>query len=132
MTESRFKFRAFDTERKVMITEPSFVVLHGDGEYFVYHENEEQWETEYHIILQWTGLKDKNGVDIYGRDIVIDAVGRTWAVRYHIKKATYVFCYSKNRTRQRPFSSFIDRQLPLEIIGNEFEHPHLLEQANDA
>ncbi len=64
------KFRAWDEDRKEMTTEGGFIQVWGNGDYFVYHEDELEWENNDHIIMQYTGLKDKNGKEYADCDVM--------------------------------------------------------------
>ena len=74
------------------------------------------------ILMQYTGLKDKNGKEIYEGDIVKDKYGETYSVEY--KKDCFVVEYQKG-----DFSSVFwlsDKTGGIEIIGNKFENLELL------
>jgi uncharacterized phage protein (TIGR01671 family) len=77
------------------------------------------------IVMQYTGLKDKNGVEIYEGDF---DVGRWFdGVDWHSTKGPVVFENSmfivddKSRTNKMPIA-----HLENEIIGNILENPELL------
>jgi uncharacterized phage protein (TIGR01671 family) len=93
------------------------------------------------VLMQYTGLKDKNGVEIYEGDILKtpcmddfkDSVG---IVEYD----NGLFCIRANKSKvKRPMNTTLSKDLILpfveadtyhgfEIIGNIYENPELLEQ----
>lgn len=75
---------------------------------------------------QYTGLRDKNGVEIYEGYLIRDHVG-VGEVKYSPEHAAYRVCYGDGRAKW-----FIDYNLPgekesIEVIGNIYENPELLE-----
>jgi hypothetical protein len=76
------------------------------------------------IILQYTGLKDKNGKEIYEGDVVLNGGFYKFVVSWNEKKAGFEpFC---DWTFIGEYSS-IETTNEIEVIGNIYENPELLE-----
>lgn len=117
------KFRAWDKERGIMKV-PYF------------HEFEDiniQFEDDELAFMQYTGLKDKNGVEIYESDI-LGEVSDDWGncvVEYHngllcaksIKYGTYRPMNSEGTAT--PYRA-IQHYEGFEVIGNMYENLELL------
>lgn len=78
-------------------------------------------------LMQSTGLKDKNGKEIFEGDI-LDYKGRKALVRWHGSYASFIYRFvdelQKRNTEWKPlYLAYIK----CEIIGNVYENPEFLE-----
>lgn len=123
------KFRVWDKERECYLDETELAGITPDGRYILYIEEEEisKLEVEGNYILeQYTGIKDKNGKEIYEVDIV-----------------EYTTCYYGNEKRHRKVVEWSEWDSDdfgephnlgysnlsecMEVIGNVHENAELLE-----
>lgn len=77
------------------------------------------------IYLQYTGLKDKNGVEIFEGDILSDGSGFLARVIYHQAEARFGFSVTNDRY---PGVMYAGSMLKCQVIGNRYENPELLAQ----
>lgn len=74
--------------------------------------------------LQWTGLTDKKGVEIYEGDIL--AVSDDDLLISEVFFFESMYCY-RDKTCEQPLSVLHNSQYECEVIGNIYESPELLE-----
>lgn len=73
------------------------------------------------ILLQSTGLKDAHGTEIYEKDIVRDSYGDVFLIEWLDGSFVLTDFFSGGYDH-----CSIDDSEAYEIVGNQFEHPHLL------
>lgn len=126
------KFRAWDGREMfydVTIANGRYITVEDDGETLYYwHDRSEQVD-----IMQYTGLKDKNGTEIYEGDICQVAGNRVYEIRY-IDKAqvnsdgfeTYGACFVLWISEELffPFDEYAMEHG--KVIGNIHKNPELL------
>lgn len=119
------KYRAwFDSE---MYDKP--VVY--DGEFYLDWREFENGETyDGAILMQSTGLFDKNGKEIFEGDIVVNKYGNVGYVAYLQQEAGFVVVLKKSdyRLGHRNTGESYDVTTNHEIIGNIYQNPELVEK----
>ena len=127
-TEKRIVFSddilSIDYENKEIVTQQVYFVngLPDDRDIYCYDFDEIE-------LMQSTGLKDKNGKEIFEGDI-LDYKGRKALVRWHGSYASFIYRFvdelQKRKTEWKPLYL---AYMKCEIIGNIYENPELLEES---
>ena len=82
---------------------------------------------EHVILMQSTGLLDKNGKEIFERDIV-DYKGRKAVIKWHGSYASFIYRFIDETQKRKPeWKPLYLAYMKCEIIGNIYENPELLE-----
>jgi len=75
------------------------------------------------IILQYTGLKDKNGVEIYEGDILQNSDGKRYVIKWGVNSNGFIA--QTNETHGNVYSSY-HLSFKTIVIGNIYENPNLI------
>ena len=129
------KFRAWDTENKEMlkVQELDFEDTFYGGRLSIRVDMyNDYFDMEDMILMQYTGLKDKNGKEIYEGDIVAIQFQRATKtknalIEYSEKYAAFIITHTKEIKHEN--ENLGDYQMQnFEVIGNIYDNPELLEE----
>lgn len=109
------KFRAWLKEAKMMV-EVTKIDFANQQLYFAFHSGDIK-NTE---LMQYTGLKDKNGLEIYEGDIRVDIINFSSGPARSVPKPVK---WDKRGNRWNFTQNDAEK---CEIIGNIYENPELL------
>jgi len=127
------KFRAWDKEHKIMFSGIPFPndcagdLNCGESSYYVDEETQKElktWDWEFCDWMQYTGLKDKNGKEIYDGDILENDT-EWWEVVWDNEQARWECSPIKDGNVYLALSEIAD-SIDTSIQGNIYETPELL------
>lgn len=110
------KFRAWDKKSKRMVNDLGFALVYEKLKRAIGMFN---WDDI--VPMQYTGLKDRNGREIWEGDIMR---WNDYCVKVIWGNSRWEFEAANGDHMVESFSGFADEY---EVIGNIYEHPHLLE-----
>jgi uncharacterized phage protein (TIGR01671 family) len=135
------KFRAWDKDKQIMHYDFQFVKSgEGIGQFILYISDKEDnvvkkqnpYPVDRFEIIQYTGLKDKNGKEIYECDILKYDFGNGFRIMV-VECNDYAgySLYFVNYTGDRTYAKNMELVNKSSVIGNKFENPELVEKQNE-
>ena len=120
------KFRAWDKTSKEMYDVEAINFNRGKFESIGYGVTSLRSADKVEL-MQSTGLKDKNGKEIFEKDI-LDYNGRKVIVKWHGSYASFIYEFvDELENRVTEWQPLYLSYYHFEIIGNVYENPELLE-----
>ena len=115
------KFRAWDERWEFMTAKVSFEDLQ-NGFVGLYGED--------NIVMQYTGLKDKNGKEIFEGDILTHNSGK-FLIKIDCYGVNFLGDGNEQYSNRFDDETLFYNEYEWEIIGNIYENPELLEVAHE-
>ena len=119
------KFRAWDKNKRVMINSKEIVRFFYDNEKL----SASNGDTVHNELMQFTGLHDKNGKEIYFDSTILKFKDSIFVLELHDKKFGFI-CPSIRWIKSEriwDYNEFCyDHSYACEVIGNVFENKELL------
>lgn len=128
------KYRAWNTEKKIMCYDnEDFSACYWDGaygsevgiinEYLNLPEHLRNYE-----YMQYIGVDDKNGKEIYEDDIVLSDDGKIGQVQWFEEHLAFmIWCVTDNKV----YFAYENDFSKIEVIGNVYENADLLKEAGN-
>lgn len=125
------RYRAWDKIHKTMYEVDDIMSIDfGKSEISVktlFFERTNYYKFDDIVLMQSTGLADKNGKEIFEGDVV-DYNGRKAVVKWHGSYASFVYMFvDELRSRNQEWDPLYLSYLHFQAVGNKFETPALLE-----
>lgn len=128
------KFRVWDENKKVMLSQIGSWYFNDEYNEVAFHMNEVTFsDHKYLKLMQYTGLKDKNGTEIYEGDILeitelSGRIGEYKVGRYTVNFDAGAYVAGNSYVAGSYRLGLVAHRA--KVIGNIYEHPHLLEVEN--
>ena len=130
------KFRAWHIHKQIMCEviridfEQGIITLDLETDDDGYYWMETDWSFSDVEIMQSTGCRDKNGIEIYEGDVIKDKYDKIWLVQWYVGAfvITNKIPDSDGQTSTYShFSNVSNHHFYFEVIGNVYQDPELLE-----
>ena len=132
----KHKFRACHIHKQIMCEviridfEQEIVTLDLETDDDEYFWMETDWNFSDVEIMQYTGCRDKNGIEIYEGDVIKDKYDKIWLVQWYVGAFVITNKIPDSDGQTSTYSHFnnvSNHHFYFEVIGNMWENPELLE-----
>jgi len=128
LPQREIKFRAWNRKEKKMYYSSGFETCADALIFYIPLKEIKHWDKSDFVLMQYTGLKDKNGKEIYEGDIVRDS-NEIGIVEWDKDVVAFQI-----RTGEEEWivlsQAYTGKEV--EVIGNVFQSPELLKQTYDS
>jgi uncharacterized phage protein (TIGR01671 family) len=129
------KFRAWDTETKTMLDRDAGYFVEFDGSVWFNcgdGYNDALQSQNGIILMQYTGLKDKNGREIYEGDILAFSAREWYGLEYEKGMKDYAFEVEQDATGEWVGAGgCLEWSVFCEVIGNIYENKEIINERLD-
>lgn len=126
------KFRVWDKEKEIMldVEKIDFDDCYYGGEMYVNTtDGSDYWNNELYSLMQYTGLHDKNGKEIYEGDILQIDIEKAW-VMWNEKYGYFELVPIGDYYFDSPVIGEAIEYIDSEVIGNIYDNKELLNGTN--
>lgn len=124
------RFRAWDKGFKEMVQVDALVFEEQIIKATYKNGNVTKDDLKNYVLMQSTGLRDKNEREIFEGDILKVTNRSSWleVVSFNNNKAMFVSKETKRKVEETPLYDLFNTDIfEVEIVGNKFENPELAE-----
>ena len=122
------RFRAWDKEFKEMVQVDALVFDEQIIKATYKNGNVVKEDIKNYVLMQSTGLRDKNGKEIFEGDVIKVTNLSSWleVVSFNENKAMFVFKETKREVEETPLYDLFNTDIfEVEIIGDIYTNPEL-------
>ena len=132
----KHKFRAWHIHKQIMCEviridfEQGIITLDLETDDNEYYWMETDWSFSDAEIMQYTGCRDKNGIEIYEGDVIKDKYDKIWLVQRYVGAFVITNKIPDSDGQESTYSYFnnlSNHHFYFEVIGNVYQDPELLE-----